>query len=52
MKIEGKAGIFISHLIMPEEMAADEFHNLSMKTRQYIPWPFKLFFDDDICVVN
>ena len=47
MKIEGRVGIFISHLIMPEDMAPNDFHNLAMKTKQYIPWPFKLLFDDD-----
>ena len=47
MKIEGRVGIFISHLIMPEDMAPNDFHNLAMKTKQYIPWPFKLLFDED-----
>ena len=49
--VEGKVGIFISHLIMPEDMAAVDFHNLAMKTKQYIPWPPKLLFDNDDGVV-
>ncbi len=49
--VEGKVGIFISHLIMPEDMAAVDFHNLAMKTKQYIPWPPKLLFDKDDGVV-
>ena len=50
-KPEGKVGIFISHLIMPEEMEATEFHNLAQKTKQYIPWPFSAAFDSDQGVV-
>ena len=51
LAVEGKVGIFISHLIMPEDMAQVDFHNLAMKTRQYIPWPPKLLFDKDDGVV-
>ena len=35
-QIEGQVGIFVSHLIMPEDMEAIEFHTLVMKTMQYI----------------
>ena len=34
---EGKVGIFISHLIMPEDMEPDQFNFIAMKTKQYIP---------------
>ena len=34
---EGKLGIFISHLIMPEEMRIVDFNNLALKIKQYIP---------------
>jgi protoheme ferro-lyase len=51
LAVEGKVGIFISHLIMPEDMVQVDFHNLAMKTRQYIPWPPKLLFDKDDGVV-
>ncbi len=46
-QIKGKVGIFVSHLIMPEEMVPIEFHTLAMKTKQYIPWPFRYLFDKD-----
>ena len=32
LDVEGQVGIFISHLIMPEDMAQVDFHNLAMKT--------------------
>lgn len=37
---EGRVGVFISHLIMPEEMETTDFFTLSQKSLQYIPWPF------------
>ena len=40
---EGKVGIFITHLIMPEEMEMTDFFTLSQKSFQYIPWPFNQF---------
>ena len=46
-QVEGKAGIFISHLIMPEDMEPIEFHTIAMKTMQYIPWPFSYLFAKD-----
>lgn len=44
---EGKVGIFISHLIMPEEMIETDFFTLSQKPMQYIPWPFNQFATAD-----
>jgi protoheme ferro-lyase len=44
---EGKVGIFISHLIMPEDMEPDQFNFLAMKTKQYIPWPMRFLFEKD-----
>jgi len=44
---EGKVGIFISHLIMPEDMEPDQFHFIAMKTKQYIPWPMRFLFEKD-----
>jgi len=38
---EGKVGIFISHLIMPEEMRTIDFFTLAQKPLQYIPWPVR-----------
>jgi len=37
----GNVGIFISHLIMPEDFRLADFHNLALKSRQYIPWPMR-----------
>ena len=50
-KPEGRVGVFVSHLVMPEDMRLPDFHNLALKTKQYIPWPFKEAFDDDRGVV-
>jgi hypothetical protein len=50
-KPEGKVGIFISHLIMPEDMQVVDFHNLALKIIQYIPWPISTIFADDNGVV-
>ncbi len=44
---EGKVGVFISHLIMPEEMEPIDFFTLAQKSIQYIPWPFSEFALDD-----
>jgi len=44
---EGKVGIFITHLIMPEEMIETDFFTLSQKSVQYIPWPFNQFATAD-----
>jgi hypothetical protein len=50
-KPEGKIGVFISHLVMPEDMRAPDFHNMAMKTKQYIPWPVNNIIDADNGVV-
>lgn len=39
MQPEGRIGVFISHLVMPEDMRMVDFHNLALKSMQYIPWP-------------
>jgi len=48
---EGKIGVFISHLIMPEDMRMVDFHNLALKSVQYIPWPVNKTFTADRGVV-
>ena len=40
-KPEGKVGIFISGLYQPEDFRMGDFYNVSLKAKQYIPWPFK-----------
>ncbi|MDJ0926764.1 MAG: hypothetical protein QNJ73_03850 [Gammaproteobacteria bacterium] len=37
----GRVGLFISHLVMPEEMEATDFYNMALKSLQYIPWPIR-----------
>jgi protoheme ferro-lyase len=44
---EGRVGIFISHLVMPEDYRQEDFYLLALKAKQYIPWPIKLVWDDD-----
>jgi hypothetical protein len=48
---EGKIGIFVSHLIMPEDMSIVDFNNLALKIKQYVPWPFSILFAADRGVV-
>ncbi|KAA3623231.1 MAG: hypothetical protein DWQ08_11865, partial [Proteobacteria bacterium] len=38
---EGKAGLFITSLIMPETMRNVDFYTLAQKPMQYIPWPMR-----------
>ena len=38
---EGRIGIFISHLIMPEGYREEDFYTLAGKSLQYIPWPIR-----------
>jgi len=38
---EGRVGIFVSHLIMPERMRMVDFYTLAQKPMQYIPWPMR-----------
>ncbi|MDH3510103.1 MAG: hypothetical protein OER85_04520 [Gammaproteobacteria bacterium] len=40
-KPEGKIGIFISHLVMPEDYREEDFFTLAGKSLQYIPWPIR-----------
>jgi len=47
----GNVAIFISGLIMPEDFQLADFHNLSLKSRQYIPWPIRARAGADIGVL-
>ena len=38
---EGRIGIFISHLVMPEDYREEDFFTLADKSLQYIPWPIR-----------
>lgn len=38
---EGRIGIFVSHLVMPEDYRQEDFMTLAEKSYQYIPWPFR-----------
>ena len=40
-KPEGHIGIFISHLVMPEDYRQEDFYTLAGKSLQYIPWPIR-----------
>jgi protoheme ferro-lyase len=37
----GKIGIFVSHLILPEDFREEDFFVLAGKSLQYIPWPIR-----------
>ena len=39
---EGRTGIFISSLIMPEDYRIEDYFLLAQKARQYIPWPVSI----------
>lgn len=41
MTPEGNVAIFMSGLIMPEDFRMPDFHNLALKSSQYIPWPVR-----------
>lgn len=41
MTPEGNVAIFMSGLIMPENFRIPDFHNLALKSSQYIPWPIR-----------
>ncbi len=38
---EGRVGVFISHLIQPEELRFEDYYVLAQKSFQYIPWPIR-----------
>lgn len=38
---EGRVGIFVSHLIQPEELRFEDYYVLAQKAFQYIPWPIR-----------
>ena len=40
-KPEGRVGILISHLIMPEEFRGEDYAFLALKSTQYMPWPIR-----------
>ena len=48
---EGRVGIFVSHLIQPEELRIEDFYVLAQKSLQYIPWPFRNIAGGDRGVV-
>ena len=37
----GRIGVFVSHLIMPEDYRELDFYTLAGKSLQYIPWPIR-----------
>ncbi len=38
---EGRIGVFISHLVMPENYREEDFVAIAGKSYQYIPWPIR-----------
>ena len=48
---EGRVGVFISHLIQPEELRFEDYYVLSQKSLQYIPWPIRNIAGTDRGVV-
>ena len=48
---EGRVGVFISHLIQPEELRPEDYYVLSQKSLQYIPWPIRNIAGGDRGVV-
>ena len=38
---EGRVGVFVSHLIQPEELRFEDYYVLAQKSLQYIPWPIR-----------
>lgn len=48
---EGRVGVFISHLIQPEELRAEDYYVLTKKALQYIPWPIRNIAGGDRGVV-
>ncbi|NJO13524.1 MAG: hypothetical protein HC872_08750 [Gammaproteobacteria bacterium] len=41
MRPEGKVGVLITQLIMPEDFRLGDYHNIALKSLQYIPWPIR-----------
>lgn len=50
-KPEGRVGIFISHLVMPEDYREEDFYTLAGKSLQYIPWPIRALVQSDKGVI-
>ncbi len=48
---EGRVGVFISHLIQPEELRFEDYYVLAQKSLQYIPWPVRNIANADRGVV-
>ena len=44
---EGRVGVFISHLIQPEELRPEDYYVLTQKSLQYIPWPIRNLVNRD-----
>ncbi len=47
----GKVGVLVTELIMPEDNRPADYYNISLKSLQYIPWPFRIFATADRGVV-
>ncbi len=48
---EGRVGIFVTHLIMPENYREEDFFMMARKSLQYIPWPIRRLVQADKGVV-
>lgn len=48
---EGRVGVFVSHLIQPEELRFEDYYVLSRKSLQYVPWPIRSIAGADRGVV-
>jgi len=50
----GKTAVFISGLIMPEHFRMEDFYNLAMKPRQYVPWPivYRTYADKGVVLLD
>ena len=48
---EGRVGVFVSHLIQPEELRIEDYYVLAQKSLQYIPWPVRNIAGGDRGVV-
>jgi protoheme ferro-lyase len=47
----GRIGIFVSHLVMPEDYREEDFVAMAGKSLQYIPWPIRELVQVDQGVV-
>jgi hypothetical protein len=47
----GRVGILVTQLVMPEDYRPADYHNIALKSTQYIPWPIRNFAVADRGVV-